>query len=730
MKRLISITTLFLVIAMLWQGCKKEEQTGSIYGTVTDYATGEPVKNANVKLRPGGETTLTGSDGSYSFQDLKKGQYSLSLSKAEYEDLEDDYVIDLAAGKSVCRDVQMKKKVALLRITDVNGNDIGILDFGADESVISKSFNIFNESTQSIACMLSYSSGCNWLVSVTNLTEPIVPGQTVPIIVTIDRTLLAGGENSTILHITSNYGSNELEIRATGIGGASVTTANVTNITATTAVCGGNVTSDGGGTVTERGVCWSLNPSPSLENGNHKSMGSGIGSFSNTITGLSPNTPYYVRAYATNGSGTSYGEEKMFTTEDGLPTVTTTTASNIMATTATSGGNVTGNGGFPVTARGICWNTGGYPDISDPHTTSGAGNGSFTANITGLDPGTTYHVRAYATNSMGTSYGQDLSFSTPNGLPTVTVSVPTNTITATNAVLSGNVTSDYGSAITERGFCWSTNQYPTVNDSHTTVGSGAGSFTGSATNLTPSTTYYVRAYARNSYGLNYSPQTPFQTTSGLPTVTTTNPTRTGTTVTTGGNVTSDGGFSVTARGVCWGTTPYPDLSSAHHYSSNGGGTGSFSSTFEMPNTGIYYIRAYATNVNGTSYGEQKQINHPYNDLPTFTFGGQTYRVAPAATTTMNWANANTYCESLTLHGFSDWRLPSVDELYKMYQLRNTIGGFNTGFWWSNTQCHYYYGSSGNNGVGHYEIGFSHTDGSQSCFDDSQLYYVRPIRVEQ
>ena len=391
---------------------------------------------------------------------------------------------------------------------------------------------------------------------------------------------------------------------------------------------------------------------------------------------------------------------------------------------------MTGNGGFPVTIRGVCWNTGGYPDINDPHTTNGTGNGSFTANITGLDPGTTYHVRAYATNSMGTSYGQDLPFPTPNGLPAVTVSVPTNTITATNAVLSGNVTNDYGSAITERGFCWSTNQYPTVNDSHITVGSGTGSFTGSATNLTTSTTYYVRAYARNNYGLNYSPQTAFQTTSGLPVVTTTNPTRTGTTVTTGGNVTSDGGFNVTARGVCWGIAPYPDLSSAHNHTTNGSGVGSFSSTFEMPNTGTYYIRAYATNVNGTSYGEQKQINHPYNDLPTFTFGGQTYRVAPAATTTMNWANANTYCESLTLHGFSDWRLPSVDELYKMYQLRNTIGGFNTGFWWSNTQCHYYYSSSGNNGVGHYEIGFSHTDGSQSCFDDSQLYYVRPIRVEQ
>ena len=121
MKRIIALTLMIITIAVQWQGCKKPEETGSIYGTVTDFDTGEPVKNANVKLQPSGETTMTGSDGTYMFQDLKKGDYSLSLSKAEYEDLNDDYVIQLAAGRNACRDVQMKKKVALMRITDMNG---------------------------------------------------------------------------------------------------------------------------------------------------------------------------------------------------------------------------------------------------------------------------------------------------------------------------------------------------------------------------------------------------------------------------------------------------------------------------------------------------------------------------------------------------------------------------------------------------------------------------------
>ena len=819
MKKLIALSLMTISIVFLFGGCTKPEETGTIYGTVTDFATGEPLKNVNVRIRPSGETTQTGSDGTYMFQDLKPGEYSLFLSKADYSDKDDDYIIVLEAGKNVRRDVQMKKTIAFLLITDVNGCDLLFLDFGAEQSVTSKSFNIHNDGTSAINCKLS--DDCNWISSVSPDSVLIVPGQTVPVIVTINRENLSPGNNSTYLHITSANAGNELEVRAVGVSDAVVITGDITNITASTAVCGGDVSSDGGSSVTERGVCWSLNQSPSLENGDHLSMGSGLGSFSGTITGLYPNTPYYVRAYATNGKGTTYGIQKMFTTADGLPIVTTAAISNISSNTAQSGGNVTGNGGFPVTARGICWNMTGYPDINDSHSSSGSGNGSFTANMTGLTsnttyhvrayatnsagtaygedkpftttsglpnvttttvsnisattaqgggnvtgnggfpvtargicwntvgnpdingshissgtgngtftanmtgltPNTTYHVRAYATNISGTAYGEDKSFTTVDGLPTVTISAASN-ISATSAVLNGNVTNDYGSAVTERGFCWSTNQYPTINDSHIGVGSGSGPFNGSATNLTSSTTYYVRAYARNSHGINYSSQISFQTTSGLPSVITTDPTKNGTTVTTGGNVTSNGGYAVIARGVCWGTTPNPDLSSAHNHTTDGSGTGSFSSTFAMPGEGTYYIRAYATNANGTTYGEQKTINHPYNDLPTFTFGGQTYRVAPAAPTTMTWSNANSYCNNLTLYGYSDWRLPTGAELNAA--IMNNLGDSGFYVWsWSSTQCNFEIP-----GV-HYEVHY-HGSGSystSSCENDNTFHYARAIRVD-
>ncbi|MFH1242584.1 MAG: DUF1566 domain-containing protein [Pseudomonadota bacterium] len=94
------------------------------------------------------------------------------------------------------------------------------------------------------------------------------------------------------------------------------------------------------------------------------------------------------------------------------PTVTTTAISSITATTASSGGNVTSDGGSSVTAKGVCWSTAANPTTSDSHTSDGTGTGSFTSSITGLSPGTTYHVRAYATNSVGPGYGSDVSFTT------------------------------------------------------------------------------------------------------------------------------------------------------------------------------------------------------------------------------------------------------------------------------------------------------------------------------
>ena len=194
---------------------------------------------------------------------------------------------------------------------------------------------------------------------------------------------------------------------------ATVTTNAITSITQTTAICGGNITSEGGSTVTDRGVCWNTTGSPTPAD-NHTFNLSVTGSFTANLTGLTANTTYYARAYASNNAGTAYGNERTFTTEQsiGLPTLTSNSITAITQTTATGGGNISVDGGTPVTARGVCWNTIQNPTTANSKTIDGTGTDSFESNLTGLITNTTYYVRAYATNSQGIAYGNEVTFTT------------------------------------------------------------------------------------------------------------------------------------------------------------------------------------------------------------------------------------------------------------------------------------------------------------------------------
>ena len=207
-------------------------------------------------------------------------------------------------------------------------------------------------------------------------------------------------------------GSKTDECTISIIGNATIVTIEASSITHNTAMSGGNITNDGGTSILERGVCWNNSQNPTLLN-EHTTDGSGSGSFTSTITGLTQNTTYYVRAYATNSVGTAYGSEETFTTPT-TPTLTTTAISAITDNSAQSGGNITDDGGATVTARGVCWSTSWSPTIADSKTTDGSGTGSFTSSLTGLSSETTYYVRAYATNSVGSEYGQQVILKTYN----------------------------------------------------------------------------------------------------------------------------------------------------------------------------------------------------------------------------------------------------------------------------------------------------------------------------
>lgn len=303
-----------LMLCCMFFGCApEEEKLGTIYGTVTDFSSGDPVNNANVRLNPRGETTLTGSDGSFQFNDLPTGSYSLSLSKNGYVDLDDDYVIKIENGNNVQRAIQLQKLHYSLQIVDNDNHPITMLDFGADAGVNQKTFNISNNGN--IALDFSIIKTANWIDTIVPVTGTVGINDIKPVYVIINRGLLEEGvNNSNLLITTPNTGGIELAVKATNYGSPVATTVDVTNITHKSAACVCKVISDGGTNVTERGICWSAAPNPTI-NDFKKTNGSGLGSYNCEMTDLSNNTKYYVKAYAKNSSGVAYGEEKSFTTE-------------------------------------------------------------------------------------------------------------------------------------------------------------------------------------------------------------------------------------------------------------------------------------------------------------------------------------------------------------------------------------------------------------------------------
>jgi len=722
-----------------------------------------------------------------------------------------------------------------------------------------------------------------------------------------------------------------------------VSTATVSNITQNTAASGGNITSDGGASVTARGVCWSTSQNPTVSD-SHTTDGSGAGTYTSTITGITANTTYYVKAYATNSVGTAYGNQIAFTTfSDGLPcpgiptftdprdgrvyntvqigtqcwmkdnlnigtringsqeqtnnniiekycygdgestcnvygglylwneimqyvttegtqgicpagwhiptdaefttltsflggisvaggkmketgtthwtspntgatnisgftalaggdrdhngtfytfgdfgiywssteisssnawdrhlyyftdfldrfnslksmgysvrclwdagsststpTVTTSAVTNITHTTATSGGNVTSDGGTTVTARGICWSLTPNPTITDSHTTDGTGTGNFTSAITGLIANTTYYVRAFATNSIGTGYGNELNFKTPliscPGTTTVSYGgITYNTVqlgsqcwlkenlnigtringsqnqtnngflekycyddietncdvfgglyqwnemmqyvttegtqgicptgwhlpsdgewTTLTSFLGGNPGQD-GGKMKETGYThWYSPNTGATNASYFTALGGGYCLTvafvnqysnaefWSSSEYSSSNAWY-RYLHYNSDGMmrdnSYSKTGGFSVrclkdlSSGTASVTTTVISDiTQTTATSGGNVTSDGGASVTARGVCWSASPNPTTSDFK--TTDGTGTGTFTSIITGLTGGtLYFVRAYATNSVGTSFGNELTFTtlNPCPGIPTITVSHIAGTVAP------------------------------------------------------------------------------------------------------
>ncbi len=536
--------------------------------------------------------------------------------------------------------------------------------------------------------------------------------------------------------------SNDVTFTTLTLPVPSLVTNSVSLVSYSTAQVQAQITNLYSYTLTSKGICVSTQSNPTVANIVFSNSSVGL-DVSADLTSLSPGTVYYVRSFVNYSSGIAYGNQLTLTTlAASAPNLTTVSISAVGSTTANSGGVIISDGGSTITNKGICWSTSANPTISNSFVSSGNGSSSFNSVLSGLVVNTLYYVRAFAVNATGTSYGNQLTFTTTSspapipGVPTVgTVAIVKTT---SSYVGGGYVSYDGGSAITQQGICWNTSGTPTITDNVVADDSTGQGFFSTIVNIpnTCNITYYIRAFAINATGIAYGNQVTVG--SGLvssfdvPILVSNN----GTSATINSNILTDGGCSVTQRGICWSITSNPTLvlpsSTANPFVlSNGAGLGSFETTMNnlVPNT-TYYVRTYATTSTGTYFSNQLTFTTgaasglaigqsygggiifyldntgqhglicgpsdiaakpwgcpgPCYSLPT-TFGAGAQNTTTIVSLCSQQNTAAVACDQYSINGYSDWYLPSHSELKLIWQnlyLNNVSASLSNGNYWSSS----------------------------------------------
>lgn len=613
-----------------------------------------------------------------------------------------------------------------------------------------------------------------------------------------------------------------------------VNTTSYNNVTSTGFIVNGEVYSDGGASVTERGVVIDTSTYPTTDSNLQKvTSGTGTGTFSSTFSSLTSNTVYYARAYAINSVGTSYGQQFEITTLTGYttPVVVTSSVANISKTTATAGGNVTDDGGDAIIERGVVYGLSANPTIFSyiGKVSNGTGEGSFTTSLTNLQAGTTYHVRAYGTSNTATGYGADSTFTTsPAGLVKVTA------VIVNNNAYSPKFTEVTLVKFRDKQLFNVLHQFNTINDSYFNkiqiVNQDLYPVDGDSIsieidyNSTPppppprqnfeSSLGHRLRYLNTNIDYNEADLATILTNSteaenlelvnggngsgdkrwrakfklNLNTVTnnylyfiwdftSTAPTTkipvietqgavfvTNITGTVPYNIISDGGSTITQAGICYNTTGNPTINDSYV---NGTGLGEGNLIDLLPNT-TYYARAFAVNSVGTGYGAEIEFTTDSScpslgdlyqggkvayifqsgdlgyipgechgiiaataDLSNAAWGCDNVDVPGASGTAIGTGMQNTIdilngcatagiaarlCADYVSGIYSDWFLPSKDELLILYANKTGIGGFANDYYWSSTEdlcC--------------WAKGVSFVSGTVSSINKSTSDKVRPIR---
>jgi uncharacterized protein (TIGR02145 family) len=376
-----------------------------------------------------------------------------------------------------------------------------------------------------------------------------------------------------------------------------ITTTAVTDIKLTTATSGGKVTADGGDTVTARGVCWNTTGSPTISD-SITNNGTGTGSFTSSLTGLIAGTLYYVRAFATNSEGTVYGSQVIFTTPTGAFTDSRDgrTYNNVIindkewmaenlaylpAVSPSTAGSYTEPyyyvNGYEGTDVAAAKDNQNYKDYGVLY--------NWPAAKAACPPG--WHLPSdeewtALTNFLGGEGGAGDKMKETGTAHWFSPNTDATNESGFSALPGSYRGYDEFIHVGYYGFWWSATEYSTTN---------------AWSRQLRVDSYVDRTSYKEEFGFSVRcVRDDYITTTAVTDIKLT-------TATSGGKVTADGGDTVTARGVCWNTTGSPTISDSK--TNNGTGTGSFTSSLTGLIAGtLYYVRAFATNSEGTVYGSQ------------------------------------------------------------------------------------------------------------------------------
>lgn len=584
------IRLLFISLTGLWigslSGCSESESDlfGSISGIVTDEETREPLKGVTISLTPSGETKVTGSDGSYTFQELGPEEYTVTFKKDGYET--DTKKINVQAGVSSKADMTLAKLQPVLSLSS------RLLDFGAEYTTLT--LDITN--TGKGVLQWNISEDIEWLecTPIQGKTEKEVSS----VVVSVSREYCERGDYSRTFAVASNGGSEVVTVNMSVNGSNLDVSPKEVDLGETESSIQLTLSNKGNGTISYR-----VTPSNDWM---------GLSKTSGKVT-----TKDYITLTVNRGSMApgEYSGQLRFEVEDDVvsvpvkllvsakstPVVSFDAVKNIAYNGATLEGTIVQTGYSKVVRYGFCWSEEPGASLDNHFTDMGGcfGPMSFTGMITNLTADTKYYVRAYAENSEGIAYSNEEAFITA-GVPVVPV-VQTNEVTdvksttaTANGFLSslGNVT-----VVSQHGHVWGTVEKPDISlTTKTELGTleEPKAFVSELTGLNPNQAYYVRAYATNEKGTAYGEAVKFTTTASdmkLSTGEVTDIVHNAATCT--GSVTDYGGRTIRECGVCWSTRE-ESVSLSEQSMTGQNSNGQWTCRMEgLVKETTYYVRSYA-----------------------------------------------------------------------------------------------------------------------------------------